>query len=232
MNSIEIKQLKFSYDGKRRILNGVDLSIARGEYIGIIGNSGCGKSTLCHILCGIIPHASAGKLSGRVFMYGKLLRDMELREIACKVGFVMQDPDCQIVTSTVEDELAFGPENMCIEPSIIRQRVDDVLRLLEIENLRQENPNRLSGGQKQLVAIGSVLTMDSDIIILDEPFSHLDKVGREKVMKAVDMIRQSGKTVIVVEHDYSTIRNADRWVYIEDGIIKEEGLPQEVEYRL
>lgn len=232
MNSIEISELKFSYDGKRRILNGVNLSVEEGEYIGIIGNSGCGKSTLCHILCGIIPHASGGKLSGRVFLYGKLLKDMEVRDIVSKVGFVMQDPDCQIVTSTVEDELAFGPENMCVEPGVIRRKVDDVLRFLDIDNLRQENPNRLSGGQKQLVAIGSVLTMDSDIIILDEPFSHLDKAGREKVKEAVDMIRRSGKTVIVVEHDYSTIRDADRWVYIENGVIKEDGLPREVERNL
>ena len=116
MDIIEVKKLKFSYNGVDRIIDDISFSIHRGETVGIIGESGCGKSTLCHILCGIIPGAVGGEISGQAVVGGVDLREAQLKDMAETVGFVMQDSDRQIVTSMVEDELAFGPENMCVPP--------------------------------------------------------------------------------------------------------------------
>lgn len=230
MNAIEIRNLKFSYDGRTKILDGIDLDIEVGQLIGIVGDSGCGKSTLCYILCGIIPDAIKGIISGEVWIRQKdenggqmvKLRDLRLRDMAEIVGFVMQDSDRQIVSSTVEDELAFGPENLCIEPQEIRKRVDDTAQLLGISDLILSDPNNLSGGQKQLVAIGSVLTLRPPVLILDEPFSHLDQNSRNRLSEVITMLRDMGKTVIVVEHDHDTIENADRRICIKDGKIERE----------
>ena len=221
MNAIEIRNLTFSYDGKRRILDNINIDIEKGTVTGIVGDSGKGKSTLCHILCGVIPHAIGGALYGNVSIGLRngeryLLRDLNLSDIAEIIGFVMQDSDRQIVSSTVEDELAFGPENMCVEPEDIRRRVDSVLKLLGIENIRYTNPNNLSGGQKRLVAIGSMLTMDQDIIIMDEPYSALDERGRDRVHSAIKLLREMGKTILIVEHDREMIKDVDRIICLNE----------------
>lgn len=141
-----MKNLRFSYDGVKMILDNIDFTIAKGEMVGIVGDSGCGKSTLCHILCGIIPGAIGGEISGHAVVGDIDLREAQLKDMAETVGFVMQDPDRQIVTSMVEDELAFGPENFCIPPEEIRRRVDSILDMLGIDDIRYKDPNRLSGG--------------------------------------------------------------------------------------
>lgn len=221
--------MKFQYESGRQILNGLNFTVEQGEYVGIIGDSGCGKSTLCHILCGIIPHALNGTLSGDVYVDGIHLRERKMIDLAQVIGFVMQDPDRQIVTSTVEDELAFGPENFCLEPGEIRRRVEDVMELLELTRLRYINPNHLSGGQKQLVTIGSLLTLDPDIFILDEPFSHLDPENRVQVERVMEKLRERGKTILIVEHDHRMIRDADRWLFLQDGIVRAYDIPEKVE---
>lgn len=228
MKSINVEHLTFSYDGNNTILDDLSFAINKGEFVGIIGDSGCGKSTICHILCGIIPNAIGGDLSGCAVVGKRLLSEMKLKDMYSVIGFVMQDSDRQIVTSTVEDELAFGPENMCMEPPQIKKKVDEMLSFLGIEDLRLCNPNKLSGGQKQLVTIGSVLTSEPEIVVLDEPFSHLDQVGRDKIAGIIEQMKKKGITVIVVEHDHSAINNADRWLLLEDGQIKADGKPEEV----
>lgn len=225
---VDVKNIRFSYESGKEILQGIDFKIEEGEFIAIIGSSGCGKSTLCHILCGIIPNAVGGEISGDAIMNGISLRKAEMRTLAETVGFVMQDPDRQIVTSTVEDELAFGPENLCVSPEEIRRRVDDTLQLLGLESLREENPNRLSGGQKQLVAIGSVLTLQPKIFILDEPFSHLDEDVKENLENLLSELKRQGKTIIVVEHDHNMVKNADKWLLLEDGKVKSYDTPEKV----
>lgn len=225
---VDVKNIRFSYESGKKILKGIDFKIEEGEFIAIIGSSGCGKSTLCHILCGIIPNAVGGEISGDAIMNGISLRKAEMRTLAETVGFVMQDPDRQIVTSTVEDELAFGPENLCVPPEEIRRRVDDTLQLLGLESLREENPNRLSGGQKQLVAIGSVLTLQPKIFILDEPFSHLDEDVKENLENLLSELKRQGKTIIVVEHDHNMVKNADKWLLLEDGKVKSYDTPEKV----
>lgn len=218
--AIKVENLNFAYDEDKKVLEDISFTVHRGELIGIAGDSGCGKSTLCHILCGIIPHIIGGTISGSVIVNGLNLKDAELKDLANSIGFVMQNPDRQIVTSTVEDELAFGPENYCIPPEEIKRRVDDVIDFLELEKIRLDNPNKLSGGQKQLVAIGSVLTMEPEILVMDEPFSHLDMGNRLKLRKVIDDLVKRGKTVIVIEHDLKAVDMADRWIVIEDGRIQ------------
>ncbi|MDO4545316.1 MAG: ABC transporter ATP-binding protein [Bacillota bacterium] len=228
MIAIKVENLQFAYETGRPVLDGISFEIEQGSFTGLIGESGCGKSTLCHILCGIIPHAIGGELSGQAKVGGVDLRQTNLKDLSQVIGFVMQDPDRQIVSSTVEDELAFGPENLCIAPEEIRKRVQDTLELLGLGNMRLSDPNKLSGGQKQLVAIGSILTLQPEIILLDEPYSHLDQVGREHVSRIIKVLREQGKTIIAVEHDHSLIEDADRWILLEQGKIKKEGIPREV----
>ena len=228
MKTIQIENLKFSYDGEKMILNGISFEIGAGEMIGVIGDSGCGKSTLCHILCGIIPNVIGGDISGKAVVGGKDLRNCNMKDLAQTVGFVMQDSDRQIVTSTVEDELAFGPENLCLPPEEICRRVNDTLEMLELTDIREANPNRLSGGQKQMVTIGSVITMDPDIFILDEPFSHLDGENRDSVSAVLRQLKSAGKTILIVEHDHRMVEEADNWLLLQNGEIKAFDTPEKV----
>lgn len=226
MNKICVEQLNFAYGNAREILKDLDFSVEEGEYVAILGPSGCGKSTLCHILCGIIPNVVDGRITGEVYVGGISLREAELKDLAKTVGFVMQDADRQIVSATVEDELAFGPENFCVSPEEIRARVDGILDLFGLTDMKDRDPNRLSAGEKKLVTIGSVLVLEPGIILLDEPFSLLDKENRRKVMFAIEILRKQGKTVVVVEHDRNSVARADRWILLEDGRIKSSGPPE------
>lgn len=232
MSIIEIENLKFTYPSGKQVLTGVNLTIEQGEMIGLIGDSGCGKSTLCHVLCGIIPNAIGGTASGQVRIKDKNMRQTKLKDMADTVGFVMQDADRMIVCSTVEDELAFGPENLCIPPEEIRKRVDDTLELLQMTEFRETNPNHLSGGQKQLVTIGSVLTLHPDILILDEPNSHLDEASRIRTMEVLKKLKAQGKTIIIVEHDHELIEDADRWILLQDGKVALSGKPEEIKNKI
>ena len=232
MSIIEIKNLKFTYPSGKQVLTGVNLSIEAGEMIGLIGDSGCGKSTLCHVMCGIIPNAIGGTASGQVRIKDKNMRQTKLKDMADTVGFVMQDADRMIVCSTVEDELAFGPENLCIPPEEVRKRVDETLELLQMTEFRETNPNHLSGGQKQLVTIGSVLTLHPDILILDEPNSHLDEASRIRTMEVLKELKTQGKTIIIVEHDHELIEEADRWILLSDGKVALSGKPSEIKNQI
>lgn len=232
MSIIEIENLKFTYPSGKQVLTGVNLSIEAGEMIGLIGDSGCGKSTLCHVMCGIIPNAIGGTASGQVRIKDKNMRQTKLKDMADTVGFVMQDADRMIVCSTVEDELAFGPENLCIPPEEVRKRVDETLELLQMTEFRETNPNHLSGGQKQLVTIGSVLTLHPDILILDEPNSHLDEASRIRTMEVLKELKAQGKTIIIVEHDHELIEEADRWILLSDGKVALSGKPSEIKNQI
>lgn len=228
MDIIRIENLKFAYGDGKQILKGVDLTIEAGELIGLIGDSGCGKSTLCHIMCGIIPNVIGGEVSGQVHIKDINMRQAKLKDMAQTVGFVMQDADRQIVCSTVEDELAFGPENLCLPPEEIRIRVDNTLELLQMTDFRETDPNHLSGGQKQLVTIGSVLTLQPDILILDEPFSHLDEEARIRTSELLNKLKAEGKTIVIVEHDHQLIEHAGRWILLKDGKVALQGQPHEI----
>ena len=224
MDSVTVKNLSFAYPGSDKILNDVNFEIKSGEIFVIAGLSGCGKTTLCHILCGIIPNSIGGTLTGTVCVAGCTGRS--LAETALHIGLIFQDSDAQLICTTVEDELAFGLENLCFEPSEIRSRVDKMLCRLGLYEQRFSNPSMLSGGQKKLAALGSVLILEPEIIILDEPMSNLDKCGRSLVRSAIDELHTQGKTVIIVEHDLSLALFADRWMLLNNGRVAAIDTPQ------
>lgn len=227
---LQVKDLTFSYESAPEIevLSGVSFSVAKGTITAIIGLSGCGKSTLCQILCGIIPQCIEGEVSGEIRLDGLDVREEPLKKLAQKIGYMMQDPDRQIIASTVEDELAFGPENLGVEPAEIRRRVDETLELLGIRHLALKSPTQLSGGQKQLVAAGALLTMGSDILVMDEPLSHVDARGRAAMTGLMKRLCGAGKTLLVVEHDYEQLNFADQWLVMDAGKIKAFGRPGEL----
>jgi len=225
---IEAEKLCFSYDGERKILDDMNFEIGVGEMIGIIGDSGSGKSTLCHVLCGIIPNLICGTISGNVSVAGKQLRDCDLKSLSGTIGFIMKNHDRQIVTSSVEDELAFGPENLCVPPEKINERIDEVLAALDIENIREIDPNKLSEGQKHLVTIGAVMTLQPDILVLDEPFGYLDNDNKKMVKGILKELQEAGRTVIIAEHDLDMLRDADKWLLLENGRVKMFDIPEKV----
>ncbi|HWQ42088.1 MAG TPA: ABC transporter ATP-binding protein [Desulfosporosinus sp.] len=218
--TVVVQGLTYRYrrDGPAVIKN-INFRIAQGEIVAVTGLSGCGKSTLCNCLCGIIPHCQGGEMSGEVLINGKNTRQFKIASLALQVGMVFQNPDTQLFSPTVEDEIAFAPENMCLEPEFIRERVDNVLALLEINEFREANPCQLSGGEKQLVALAAVLALDPPVLILDEVMSQLDSGSQKKVAAVLEKLHKQGKTIIMVEHDLETVAFTDRLMVINDGEI-------------
>ncbi len=215
---IEVVDLSFRYNQRSPwLLRNVHLSIGEGESLAIVGLSGAGKSTLCYCISGIIPHVYDGEMSGSVFLYGENTQRITLPKIATTLGVVFQNPDNQLFSPTVEDEVAFGPENLCLTSEMIGKRVDEALQLTGISHLRYDSPHRLSGGQKQLVALASVLSLSPRIIIFDEAMSQLDDFGRDAVKGLIYKLKHDGKTILMVEHDFSNLDVADRTLMLQDG---------------
>lgn len=227
MDAVTVEALHFSYEGGAELLRGISFSIEAGETVVIAGASGCGKTTLCRVLCGIIPNAVGGELSGEIRLFGESCIGTELSQMATRVGYLFQQSDDQIICSTVEDELAFGPENLCLPPDEIARRVDEMLHYFGLRELRLMNPERLSGGQKKLVALAAVLILEPEVIILDEPMAGLDTRSRVLVKDAIERLGDEGKTVVVVEHDLSLADYADRWLLLDKGSVAAEGKPLE-----
>lgn len=217
MSIVTVQNLCFSYDGKRKILDGLDFSASEGEAVVLAGYSGCGKTTLCSCLCGLIPNSVRGELSGSVNVCGLDVSSSPLYESAQRVGLVFQNPDDMLICSTVEDELAFGPENLCLEPGEIRRRVHEMLELFGLEELALRDPSSLSGGQRKKLTIASVLIMGPRVLILDEPMTGLDAESRALVFSAIEALKERGCTVIAVEHDLSLAGYADRVLYLREG---------------
>ncbi len=218
---VEASQLTFQYKKKfPYILNNVSLNIHEGQIVGIMGLSGSGKSTLIQILNGIIPNRIPGHLSGQVSIHGQSINNQDVDFLARNVGTIFQDPDCQIIFPWAEDELAFGPENLCRPPTEILSTIDQVTRSLNIEHLRYANPNHLSGGQKQIIALASVLTLNVPFMILDESMSQIDDQGREYVKQALLTLKKEGKAILMVEHELENLSIADTIYWLENGHLK------------
>ncbi|KYC46741.1 MAG: putative ABC transporter ATP-binding protein [Candidatus Methanofastidiosum methylothiophilum] len=228
---IEIKDLHFKYHSqKEEVLNGINLNIKKGEFVSIIGPSGCGKSTLCLTLNGIIPKTITGEFSGDVFIDGISTREKEVSEFSKKVGMILQNPESQLFAMTVEEELAFGPENLAVPRDEIEERISWALSIVNMENKRDEFPGNLSGGQKQRIAIAASLTMMPEVLVLDEPTSQLDPVGKREVFRVLrDLHKNEKMTIVLVEHKTEPIAElSDRVVVMDKGKVVLEGTPRHV----
>ncbi len=212
-------------------LRDVSLEVDAGELVGIVGLNGAGKTTLCHLFVGFVPHFYGGSLEGEVQVRGIDTRDASIVTLAGSVGYVFQQPAQQFsgAAMTVYEEVAFGPENLGLERSETRRRVDEVLGVLHVEELADRSPWEISGGQQQRVALASVLAMRPRILVLDEPTSQLDPVGTREVFAAIGELWASGMTVIMVEHKLDLlVEIATRIVHLHEGRIVADGSPAAV----
>lgn len=229
---IELKNVSFKYElQEEKTIKNLDLYVKQGEFVGIIGKNGSGKTTLCNIIRGIIPDFVQGEIKGDIIIDNKNIDDIERGEMAELVGFVFQNPFSQIsgIKKTVFEEIAYGLENLGVPREKIRQRVTDVIKLLKIEDLQDKNPNELSGGQSQRVAIASIIVMNPKVLIFDEPTSQLDPLGTEEIFDILKLLKSQNKTIILVEHKIDLIAEyADRVVVMDDGEIIFNGETHEV----
>ncbi len=226
---IEIKNLKHSYidtDGNEiHALNGVSLDIYKGEFIAVIGANGSGKSTLArHLNALLLPTEGKCVVAGM-----DTADDKNLWNIRQHVGMVFQNPDNQIVAAIVEEDVAFGPENIGVPPAEIRTRVDNALAAVGMTEYAKHAPHLLSGGQKQRVAIAGVLALEPDCILLDEPTAMLDPRGRIEIVNTVKKLnREKNITVVYITHYMEEAMQADRIIAMEHGVIKMQGKPEEI----
>ena len=229
---IELKNVSFKYELQEdKTIKNLDLYVKQGEFVGIIGKNGSGKTTLCNIIRGIIPDFVQGTITGSISIDNKNINHIERGEMAELVGFVFQNPFSQIsgIKKTVFEEIAYGLENLGVPREEIRQRVTEVIKLLKIEDLQDKNPNELSGGQSQRVAIASIIVMNPKVLIFDEPTSQLDPLGTEEIFDILKLLKSQNKTIILVEHKIDLIAEyADRVVVMDDGEIIFNGETHEV----
>ncbi|HIR86527.1 MAG TPA: energy-coupling factor transporter ATPase [Candidatus Limivicinus faecipullorum] len=226
MSIIEFENVHFTYPGDQmESLCGINLEIEAGSFVAVLGHNGSGKSTLAKHMNGILVPTE-----GRVLVKGIDSADeSRLIELRRKVGMVFQNPDNQIVANVVEDDVAFAPENLGVEPKEIRRRVDEALKLVDMYDKRRHAPHLLSGGQKQRVAIAGVIAMEPEIIVLDEPTAMLDPLGREEVISTVTRLcRDKGMTVVLITHHMDECVGADRLIVMSNGSIVADGRPPEV----
>lgn len=210
---------------EEEVLKELNLTIEKGSFTAILGHNGSGKSTLAkHFNAILLP------TGGKVYVKGLDTQDESaVFDIRQSAGMVFQNPDNQIVAAVVEDEVAFAPENLGVEPKEIRTRVDECLKIVNMEKYAQNEPSKLSGGQKQRVAIASVLAMNPEILILDEPTAMLDPVGRSEVMQTIKTLnKDKGITVVLITHYMDEAAQADKVIIIDDKKIMLDGTPKEV----
>mgnify|MGYP001014697302 FL=1 len=217
---ISFQNVTYSYQesGEPKSLDSINLEVKDGECILLCGKSGCGKTTITRLLNGMIPNFYEGKLQGTVMVDGKNLFDLPMYEISKRVGSVFQNPRTQFYTVNTTNEIAFGCENLGMEPQEIAERVKQTAKDLQIEYLLNRNIFNLSGGEKQIIAFASIYAMSPQIYVLDEPSSNLDIQAIEKVRKILSLLKQQGKTVIIAEHRTYYLKDLiDRAIYMEDG---------------
>jgi energy-coupling factor transport system ATP-binding protein len=200
-------------------LENIDISVFEGEFLAIVGETGSGKSTICKLINGTIPHLTGGDLSGTVMVDGESTIESTVPRLAIKTGMVLDDPDAQIFTSSVRDEIAFGPENLLLTPQEIKERISHVLSSVGLTGFENRHPSTLSGGEKQRLVIASALAMKSKILVLDEPLCRLDPQGQAEVLSAlIDIKRDLGITIIMTTGT-KIPKYADRVCVLSDGRI-------------
>ena len=227
---LENVNYKYPLEDKKALKN-INVEIKKGEFWAVIGKNGSGKTTFCNMLRRFVPDFYKGELTGKITLEDKELKDYSQKELVQKIGFVFQNPFTQIsgVKDTVFEEIAYGLENLGLDKEEIISRVEKILKLLEIEKLRDRNPYDLSGGQKQRVALASIIAMDPDILVIDEPTSQLDPKGTEDIFKIINLMANEGKTIILVEHKLELIAEyAQNILVLDEGEIILSGKAEEV----
>ena len=227
---IENVNYKYPLEDKQALKN-INIEIKKGEFWAVIGKNGSGKTTFCNMLRRFVPDFYKGELTGKITLEDKELKDYSQKELVQKIGFVFQNPFTQIsgVKDTVFEEIAYGLENLGLDKEEIISRVEKILKLLEIEKLRERNPYDLSGGQKQRVALASIIAMNPDILVIDEPTSQLDPKGTEDIFKIINLMANEGKTIILVEHKLELIAEyAQNILVLDEGEIILSGKAEEV----
>lgn len=225
MALLQVENARFSYDKKTEALKGVSFSAEKGDYLAIIGHNGSGKSTLARLINGLLTPSG-----GTVTVDGISSADKEkCFELRKRVGVVFQNPDNGIIASIVEDDVAFGPENLGVPREEIKERIDFALKAVGMEEYRKSSPARLSGGQKQRVAIAGVLALKPEILVLDESTAMLDPKGRKEILAVVKKLNEEqGVTVIAITHYMEEAAQARDVIVLSDGEIVMRGSPEEI----
>ncbi len=225
MSLLSLEKVSFSYDKRHNAVNDISLSVEKGEYVAVIGHNGSGKSTLAKLFNGLVKPDQ-----GKVIVDGFSLDDKKSTfEVRKRVGVVFQNPDNQLIASIVEDDIAFGPENLGIPREEIGKRIDFALSAVGMEGFRKSSPTRLSGGQKQRIAIAGVLAVKPQILVLDESTAMLDPKGRKEVLSVVEKLnKEQNVTVINITHYMDEVVRADKVYVVNNGSIVLSGTPEEV----
>lgn len=221
---IRVDNVSFSYDDNM-VLNNISLSVQEGEFVALLGHNGCGKSTMAKLF-----NVLLSPQSGTVTIDGITAEtEDDIYEIRSRVGLVLQNPDNQLVATVVEEDVAFGPENLGVPPQEIRRRVDSALKAVDMYEYRSHAPHKLSGGQKQRVAIAGIIAMEPRCIVLDEPTAMLDPKGRQEVMDTIRHLNKSmGITIVLITHYMDEAVQADRVIVMDKGSILTQGTPRQV----
>lgn len=216
-----MENLNFRYQNSDFRLKNINLKIDRGEFVFIAGQSGAGKSTLLYCLTGLIPHyIKEGEMKGDVWIDNLNTKEVSLTDLSRKIGIILQNPESQIFGMTVEEDLAFALENMGIPRYEIGRRINKVLNLLELRKFRNKTPEILSGGQKKRLIIGSILSLNPEILVLDEPFSNLDPSGIQLVASTLEKLKKVGKIIILADRKIEhVIHLVDRVIVLDKGKI-------------
>jgi energy-coupling factor transport system ATP-binding protein len=218
MSLIEIKNLSFSYLEDSPTLQNVSLSIQKGEWVSILGHNGSGKSTLSKLIIGLLKADE-----GEIIVDGVTLTEETVNEVRKKIGIVFQNPDNQFVGVTVEDDIAFGMENLCFERSDMLSKIVEYATKVNMADYLKKEPHALSGGQKQRVAIAGILAMNTDIIIFDEATSMLDPKGRDQMMEYIKSLKDQGVTIITITHDMKEAILSDKIIILKEGEVLASG---------
>jgi len=227
---IEFADFSFKYLGAETLaLRKINLRIEEGEYVVLTGPSGCGKTTLCRAINGLVPQFHRGYIAGNVIIDGKSTRDCSVAELATIAGLVFQQPENQLVTLNVEREIAFGPENLGVEPNEVRRRVEELIEMLDLEHLREKHPHEMSGGEQQRVAMAATLALKPKILVADEPTSNLDPQSAATILDLIAELNHRDMTVVLVEHRLDLVsKDASRVILMDKGSIVADGEPREI----
>lgn len=212
---IKIEDLSFGYPDKSNLINSFNFVASGGEIICVKGESGSGKTTLLNLICGVIPKMINGDKKGDIYINEKNISELSLPQVSEYVSLMMQDPDVQLFFPTVEQEIAFGPENLKIDPKIILSRIKFVLDILDIKKLRFKKTANLSFGEKKLVALAALVALDPKVFLLDEPFAGISNKHIKNIINLIHHLSEKGKIIFITDHLNNVIKTPDQFIEME-----------------